>query len=134
MSDKAKTAAKDTFYKIKNVKIMIISLKCGGAGLNLTCANRVILIDPWWNESIEQQAFGRVYRIGQEKETYLQRILVRNSIDERLHNKQLEKPLKIEQAVQCSKGLSAMEMIGLLGRFTTDENGNHVLEADYDDD
>lgn len=43
-------------------KIMIAGLKCGGQGLNLTAANRVISIDLWWNHSVELQAFGRVFR------------------------------------------------------------------------
>jgi SNF2 family DNA or RNA helicase len=44
------------------VKILIANLKCGGQGLNFTASNRVINIDPWWNESVETQAFGRVFR------------------------------------------------------------------------
>lgn len=50
-------------------KLLLASLKCGGMGLNLTMANRVICLDGWWNLSIEQQAFARVYRINQQRST-----------------------------------------------------------------
>jgi len=59
-------------------------LKAGGQGLNLNMANRVIIADMWWNSAVEQQAFCRVFRIGQQKETYFIRVMVENSIDERI--------------------------------------------------
>lgn len=52
------------FRSGNSVRVMLISLKCGSLGLNLVCANRVLLIDPWWNGSIEDQAVDRVHRIG----------------------------------------------------------------------
>lgn len=48
--------------------ILLAGLKAGGVGLNLTAGNRVIIIDLWWNQFVETQAFCRVYRIGQERE------------------------------------------------------------------
>jgi SNF2 family DNA or RNA helicase len=53
-------------------------------GLNLTMASRVIMIDPWWNSASEQQAFCRVFRIGQNNETYMSRSCVKNTVDARL--------------------------------------------------
>jgi SNF2 family DNA or RNA helicase len=53
-------------------------------GLNLTMASRVIMIDPWWNSASEQQAFCRVFRIGQNNETYMSRLCVKNTVDARL--------------------------------------------------
>ncbi|KAK8011522.1 hypothetical protein PG990_010487 [Apiospora arundinis] len=131
MSAKEKEAAIETFAQEKKVKVMIASLKCGGVALNLTCANRVILVDPWWNASIENQAFGRVYRIGQTKETFLQCILVKGTIDQRIHDLQEKKMREIEQAMHYSKGLSVDEIISLFGNLTEDEDGNPILEADY---
>ncbi|KAK8128624.1 hypothetical protein PG984_009732 [Apiospora sp. TS-2023a] len=132
MSSKDKTTAVDIFHQNDDVKIMIASLKCGGVALNLTCANRVILIDPWWNASIENQAFGRVFRIGQEKETYLQNILVHDTIDRRMHRLQLEKTKMIQQAMQHSKSLSVQDMISLIGNLTEDKDGNPIVVADYE--
>ena len=56
-------------------------MKCGGQALNLNFANRVITSDPWWNSAIEEQAFGRVHRIGQQKETHFVRILGEGTVD-----------------------------------------------------
>lgn len=157
MLAKDKTAAIDVFHQKDEVKVMvsqnyrsqiavsysvrglltlisqIASLKCGGVGLNLTCANRVILVDPWWNTPMENQAFGRVYRIGQKKKTYLQSILVKNTIDRRMHDIQKDKVKMIEQAMQHSRGLSTQEAMKLIGNLTKDEAGNTVLKADYED-
>jgi SNF2 family DNA or RNA helicase len=53
-------------------------------GLNLTMASRVIMMDPWWNSASEQQAFCRVFRIGQNSETYMSRLCVKKTVDARL--------------------------------------------------
>lgn len=55
------------FQENKNVKVIIISIKAGGVGLNLTSANNVFICEPWWNIAIEDQAVDRVHRIGQKK-------------------------------------------------------------------
>jgi SNF2 family DNA or RNA helicase len=60
------------------IQIMLASLKCGGLGLNLTMASRVICIEPWWNSAVEQQAFCRVFRIGQQKETRMSRFVIKS--------------------------------------------------------
>ena len=64
-------------FRDSDTAVMIASLKCGGVGLNLTAASRVIYIDLWWNSSVEQQAFCRVFRIGQVSETYITRFVVK---------------------------------------------------------
>jgi SNF2 family DNA or RNA helicase len=67
---------------LKGKRILLASLKCGGLGLNLTMANRVLQLDPWWNQAVEQQAFCRVFRIGQQKEAHMARLCVKNTIDQ----------------------------------------------------
>ena len=84
MNKQARVEAVKVFHDNPRVKILIAGLKCGGQGLNLTCANRVISVDLWWNHSVEQQAFGRVFRIGQLKNTYLHRMVVNHTVDSRL--------------------------------------------------
>lgn len=65
-------------------KVFFISLKAGGVGLNLTGANYVIHLDPWWNPAIEQQATDRAYRIGQEQNVTVYHLITRNSIEEKI--------------------------------------------------
>ncbi|RMZ87361.1 hypothetical protein DV736_g5411, partial [Chaetothyriales sp. CBS 134916] len=64
------------FREDRNCKVMLISLKAGNAGLNLTSANHVIILDPFWNPFVEYQAADRCYRIGQTKEVTVHRILI----------------------------------------------------------
>jgi SNF2 family DNA or RNA helicase len=82
MSHDLRDKAIREFTDIPEKRLLIASLKCGGLGLNIAAASRVILIDPWWNQAIEQQAFCRVFRIGQDKETRMLRLVVKNTIDE----------------------------------------------------
>jgi SNF2 family DNA or RNA helicase len=63
---------------------MLISLKAGNAGLNLTAADYVFLIDPWWNTAVEQQAIDRTHRIGQQRKVFAYRLICRNTIEEKI--------------------------------------------------
>lgn len=78
--DKRSSVIKE-FNEKPEIRILLASLKTGGTGLNLTCASRVMLVDLWWNSSVEQQAFARTYRRGQEKETRMTRLIAAESVD-----------------------------------------------------
>lgn len=65
-------------------RVLLMSLKCGGLGLNLTCATQVILMDPWWNPAMEDQAGDRVHRIGQDKPITVHRLYVDDSVEQRV--------------------------------------------------
>lgn len=69
-------------------------------GLNLTMASKVILIDPWWNSASEQQAFCRVFRIGQEEKTFMSRLCVKNTVDTRLMQMQKRKQEEIDLVME----------------------------------
>lgn len=77
-----RTRIVDTFNKDDDYRIIIASLKAGGVGLNLVAANCLILVDPWWNSSVELQAFDRVHRIGQKNDVHVLRLLIKKSIEE----------------------------------------------------
>ncbi|KAL2681160.1 hypothetical protein Neosp_008767 [[Neocosmospora] mangrovei] len=95
-----KDKALDEFRENPDQKILLASMKCGGQALDLPMANRVIIVDLWYNKMVEQQAFKRVHRFGQKKETHLVRILARDTIDERLHMLQNVKETVINRALQ----------------------------------
>ncbi len=80
----------DNFQNDKNCRIMIISLKAGGVGLNLTAANHVVHYDLWWNPAVENQATDRVFRIGQRKDVHVHRFITRGTFEEKI-NTMLEK-------------------------------------------
>ena len=82
MSFDARNKAIQSFTDDDNCFVLLAALKAGGVGLNLTAASRVIIIDLWWNQFVETQAFCRVYRIGQGREVEVVRFVVKNTVDE----------------------------------------------------
>ncbi|CAA7032011.1 unnamed protein product [Microthlaspi erraticum] len=71
--------------------VLLASLKASGAGINLTAASRVYLLEPWWNPAVEEQAMDRIHRIGQRQEVKMIRMIARNSIEERVLELQQKK-------------------------------------------
>jgi SNF2 family DNA or RNA helicase len=65
-------------------ELFLISLKAGGFGLNLTAADYVLIVDPWWNPAAEDQAMGRAHRIGQQRPVTVYRLVTAGSIEERI--------------------------------------------------
>ena len=63
---------------------MLISLKAGGTGLNLTAADHVFLLDPWWNPAVEDQAADRAHRIGQDRPVMVHRLVAEDTVEERI--------------------------------------------------
>jgi len=72
------------FQANNDIKVFLISLRAGGTGLNLTAANYVIHLDPWWNPAVEDQATDRTHRIGQSKSVTVYKMIVKNSIEEKI--------------------------------------------------
>ncbi|KAG1859721.1 SNF2 family N-terminal domain-containing protein [Suillus subluteus] len=73
-----------TFKRHDGPKVILISTKCGSVGLNLVVANRIINLDLSWNYASESQAYDRVHRLGQEKDVFVKRLVVKNTIEERM--------------------------------------------------
>ncbi|MEO6393136.1 MAG: DEAD/DEAH box helicase, partial [Pyrinomonadaceae bacterium] len=74
----------DEFQQDPSIPFFLISLKAGGVGLNLTAADYVIHIDPWWNPAVEMQATDRTHRIGQDKPVFIYKLIVRDSVEEKV--------------------------------------------------
>ncbi|MFW6244676.1 MAG: helicase-related protein, partial [Fibrobacterota bacterium] len=95
-----------------------ISLKAGGTGLNLTSADYVIHLDPWWNPSAENQASDRAYRIGQTRTVFVYKMITRDSIEERVLALQEQKKQLVSSVIQTEasffKQLSRDDVLGLL--------------------
>lgn len=93
------------FTDQKDVQAFLISLKAGGVGLNLTQADYVFIIDPWWNPAAESQAIARAHRIGQDKQVIAYRFITQNSIEEKILHLQDEKRRLAETFVADSESL-----------------------------
>lgn len=93
------TAALDRERAIRNfqdndaVRVFLISLKAGGVGLNLTAADYVYIVDPWWNPAVEQQAIDRTHRIGQTKNIFAYRMICKDTIEDKILQLQEKKRL-----------------------------------------
>lgn len=85
-------------FKNENCSVFLCSLKAGGVGLNLTEADYVFMMDPWWNPAAESQAIDRAHRIGQKKTVFTYRLIIKNSIEEKVRALQEEKK-KISQTI-----------------------------------
>jgi superfamily II DNA or RNA helicase len=83
-SSKNRAAIVNNFQTNESVRVFLISLKAGGTGLNLTEADYVYLVDPWWNPAIENQAIDRSYRIGQEKNVMAVRLICPDTVEEKM--------------------------------------------------
>lgn len=84
MNVSERNAAVAAFTDDPEVRIMLVSLKAGNAGLNLVAASHVILFDPFWNPYVEDQAIDRAHRIGQVREVFVHRLLIENTVEDRI--------------------------------------------------
>ena len=103
-------------FQAQQVPLMLVSLKVGGVGLNLTAADTVVLVDPWWNPAVEEQAIARAHRLGQTRQVFVYKLVIEGSIEERLLELQARKSALAE---------------GMLGRddTTTIKFGEEELQA-----
>ncbi|WP_114973777.1 DEAD/DEAH box helicase [Rhodoferax ferrireducens] len=83
-------------FQAGDVPVFLVSLKAGGLGLNLTAADTVIHVDPWWNPAVEQQATARAHRIGQEQPVFVYKLVVQGSIEDRMLELQARKSALVE--------------------------------------
>jgi non-specific serine/threonine protein kinase len=93
----------DEFNGSETNRVFLISLKAGGTGLNLTSADYVFLVDPWWNPATEAQAIDRTHRIGQKNHVFAYKMVCSNSIEEKIIQLQEKKKLLSEDLIQAQE-------------------------------
>jgi non-specific serine/threonine protein kinase len=91
----------DAFQNDAGIPFFLISLKAGGVGLNLTAAEYVIHIDPWWNPAVEMQASDRAHRIGQDKPVFVYKYILRDSVEEKILLLQERKRNLVDQLISA---------------------------------
>ncbi|KAI8573535.1 hypothetical protein RHMOL_Rhmol01G0285000 [Rhododendron molle] len=87
------------FSDESNILVLLMSLKAGGVGINLTAASNAFVLDPWWNPAVEEQAVMRIHRIGQTKEVMIKRFIVKGTVEERMEAVQARKQRMISGAL-----------------------------------
>ncbi|KAI0550466.1 hypothetical protein F4679DRAFT_542508 [Xylaria curta] len=119
MSNMDREAAVDDFMGKKEVKVMLVSLRCGNAGLNLYAATRVIMLDPFWNPSVEDQAIKRAHRMGQNNPVIAYRLLVNETVEDRIIALQESKRQLVSDVLnpEARKGVSRLSVREIAGLF-----------------
>jgi SNF2 family DNA or RNA helicase len=105
------------FQEDSENRIFLISLKAGGVGLNLTSADYVFIIDPWWNPAAENQAISRAHRIGQNKHVFVYRFITEGSIEEKIQQLQNRKSSLADKFINSNNPLQEItkeELLSLL--------------------
>ena len=115
-----KTKERERVIKEFNNKasVFLISLKAGGVGLNLTKADYVFMLNPWWNPAAEAQAISRAHRIGQTKSVFVYRFLSSGTIEEKIAKLQQEKSELADTFINSNNPLSELSREDILELFS----------------
>ena len=95
----------ENFQNNDDIRVFLISLKAGGIGLNLTEADYVYLVDPWWNPAVENQAIDRCYRIGQNKHVVAVRLICPDTIEEKIMKMQDSKKELVNDLIKTDQSV-----------------------------
>jgi SNF2 family DNA or RNA helicase len=106
------------FQDDPNNHIFLISLKAGGVGLNLTSADYVFIIDPWWNPAAENQAISRAHRIGQDKKVFVYRFITEGSIEEKIQTLKSRKSALAEKFISTNNPISSISEEEIMSLFS----------------
>jgi len=93
------------FQESQQCRVFLMSLKAGGVGINLTEADYVYLVDPWWNPAVEQQAIDRAHRIGQEKKVFAYKMICKDTVEEKILLLQAKKKDIAKDLISTEQGL-----------------------------
>lgn len=119
-STRNRGAVVNAFQENKEIKVFLISLKAGGTGLNLTQADYVYLVDPWWNPAVENQAIDRVHRIGQDKSVVAVRLICPDTVEEKIMDMQQSKRSLASGLIEAGdsflRSMGKDELLKLLGK------------------
>ncbi|KAG8064093.1 hypothetical protein GUJ93_ZPchr0004g39654 [Zizania palustris] len=107
LSQKHREKVLKEFSDSQDKLVLLMSLKAGGVGLNLTAASNVFLMDPWWNPAVEEQAIMRIHRIGQKRAVQVKRFIVKDTVEERMQQVQARKQRMISGALTDDEVRSA---------------------------
>jgi SNF2 family DNA or RNA helicase len=113
VSSARRKAALHSFAEDPAVTVFLISLQAGGVGLNLTAANHVILMDPWWNPAVEEQATDRVHRLGQKRAVTVARMVAGHTIEERMMELQDLKRKIMEISLDPARSKASLQQLRL---------------------
>ncbi|KAI9803603.1 MAG: hypothetical protein M1825_001946 [Sarcosagium campestre] len=129
MRNDAREASLERLRNHKKTRILLCSLKCGSLGLNLTAASRVVILEPFWNPFVEEQAIDRVHRLNQTIDVVVYKITVKDTVEERILHLQ-EKKRQLADAAIEGKAIGNLSMKDIMQLFRHD-HGSGAAELNY---
>ncbi|KAI1473089.1 SNF2 family N-terminal domain-containing protein [Daldinia caldariorum] len=137
MKNDAREEALNSLRNNPETRVLLCSLRCGALGLNLTAASRVVILEPFWNPFVEEQAIDRVHRLTQRVDVVVYKLIVENSVEERILELQEKKRLLAEATIEGgarkeSLKLGLKEMMDLFGHVGRESVGSAVSRGSYD--
>ncbi|RKF54044.1 DNA repair protein rad5 [Golovinomyces cichoracearum] len=129
MKNDLREASLDKLRNDDNCRVLLCSLKCGSLGLNLTAATRVVILEPFWNPFIEEQAIDRVHRLTQKTDVIVYKITVANTVEERILALQDKKRELAQQTIEGGQnsGANKLGMSEILQLFRLDTSRKNVM-------
>lgn len=126
MSQAERNTSIQSFSEDPSTKIFLVSLRAGAFGINLTCANHLFMLDPWWNPAVEQQAFDRIHRLGQKRSVSVYRLLVNKTVEVGVDKIQQRKKELSQHVLSDTKGshLAKLTLDDIKLLFNEDHNTN----------
>lgn len=127
MRNDAREASLDRLRNDKRTRVLLCSLKCGSLGLNLTAASRVVILEPFWNPFVEEQAIDRVHRLNQTVDVHVYKLTIADSVEERILELQESKRKLANAAIEQggAKGLNKLSMQDIMNLFKRDAELHH---------
>jgi SNF2 family DNA or RNA helicase len=115
-------------------RVLLCSLKCGSLGLNLTAATRVVILEPFWNPFVEEQAIDRVHRLTQTVDVIVYKITIKDTVEARILDLQDRKRMLAEQAIEgSSKGALKLGMVELMKLFRPNDHDGYDYDPTFGD-
>ena len=112
-----------------DVRILLCSLKCGSLGLNLTAASRVVILEPFWNPFVEEQAIDRVHRLNQTRDVVVYKLTVADTVEARILELQEKKRALAQAAIEGKQAAGKLSMKDILRLFRRDAEHEHPVEV-----
>ncbi|KAL1306263.1 hypothetical protein AAFC00_004352 [Neodothiora populina] len=130
MKNDAREAALESLRNHKATRVLLCSLKCGSLGLNLTAASRVVIVEPFWNPFVEEQAIDRVHRLNQTVDVKVFRLTVGNTVEERILELQEKKRELAKAAIEGGTAVGKLSMRDIMSLFGRNAEIPHVDDND----
>ncbi|QDS72364.1 hypothetical protein FKW77_008217 [Venturia effusa] len=114
----------------KKCRVLLCSLKCGSLGLNLTAASRVVILEPFWNPFVEEQAIDRVHRLNQTVDVTVYRLTIADTVEERILDLQEAKRKLANAAIEGGKAIGKLTMKDIMALFRRDAEHDHPVDLE----